>query len=74
MSSPAKCRFCRNTRSDSQPTRSLESRIYSAYAGLSPSALRLGELSVERFRKIDRMVELIDDVATPQRETARPKG
>ena len=37
-------------------------------------AARLGELSVERFRRIDRMVELIDDVATPKRETARPKG
>lgn len=31
---------------------------------------RLGERSVERFRKIDRMVELIDDVATPKREPA----
>ena len=32
-------------------------------------ATRLGELSVERYRKIDRLVELIDDVATPKRET-----
>jgi DNA-binding MurR/RpiR family transcriptional regulator len=30
-------------------------------------AARLGEVSVERFRKIDRMVDLIDDVATPKR-------
>ncbi|WP_172601203.1 hypothetical protein [Rhizobium leguminosarum] len=37
-------------------------------------AARLGEISVKRFRKIDRMVELIDDVAMPKRETARPKG
>jgi DNA-binding MurR/RpiR family transcriptional regulator len=34
-------------------------------------AARLGEASVERFRKIDRMVELIDDVATPKREPTR---
>lgn len=31
-------------------------------------AARLGERSVERFRKIDRMVELTDDVATPKRD------
>jgi DNA-binding MurR/RpiR family transcriptional regulator len=36
-------------------------------------AARLGESSVERFRKIDRMVELIDDVATPKRETPRER-
>jgi DNA-binding MurR/RpiR family transcriptional regulator len=33
-------------------------------------AARLGERSVERFRKIDRMVDLFDDVATPKREAA----
>lgn len=37
-------------------------------------AAQLGELSVERFRKIDRMVELIDDVATPKREASRKNG
>jgi DNA-binding MurR/RpiR family transcriptional regulator len=31
-------------------------------------AARLGEKSVERFRRIDRMVELLDDVATPRRD------
>ncbi|SMO97705.1 MurR/RpiR family transcriptional regulator [Paracoccus laeviglucosivorans] len=30
-------------------------------------AARLGPLSVERFRRIDRMVELMDDVSTPKR-------
>jgi DNA-binding MurR/RpiR family transcriptional regulator len=33
-------------------------------------AARLGERSVERFRRIDRMVDLIDDVATPKRDPA----
>lgn len=34
-------------------------------------AARLDDLSAERFRRIDHMVELIDDVSTPKRETPR---
>lgn len=37
-------------------------------------ASRLGEVSVERFRKIDHMVELIDDVSTPKRVTEAGRG
>lgn len=34
-------------------------------------AARLVDLSAERFRRIDHMVELIDDVSTSKRETPR---
>lgn len=37
-------------------------------------AARLGEASVERFRRIDRFVELFDDVATPKRNTEPGNG
>ncbi len=34
-------------------------------------AAKLGERSIERFRQIDRMVDLIDDVSTPKLDNSR---